>query len=268
MLTGVVANKAGVAESSVTLSERELKLPYRLHKENSGLSLTLQWRSLNKQDENDHYSYANRGTPAWFDRKKLEALGYHRDEIETDLLSLDESIKRQPHSKEVFIVLENKGASYDEAVKRAEIIVENQKARLAENVDDKQRANRLERAEKQLNREQVLASRLFTVDAGIELAVLRQKYSDSSRFIIAKGLVEPKYSYGNTKKNRAVQGYIRKLNIEKIHIPLQHRQLFDNILSQNKGQHSEIKAARYQVQLAYGRRLEPWVLSVKPIEAQ
>ncbi|NQZ53302.1 MAG: DUF4824 family protein [Piscirickettsiaceae bacterium] len=268
VLTGVASNKAGTPGASVTLSERELSLPYRLYKENSGLSLTLQWRTLNKQDGFDSYSYTNRGTPAWFDSKKLEALGYSSHEIEYYSSSSYDSRKRKPLPKEVFIVLENNSALYDEALKRAEVMVENQKARLAKNANDKQIRGRLERAEKQLNRERLSASRLFAVDAGVELTALRQQYSDSTRFIIAKGLIEPNYSYNNNKENRKIHGYIRRLSIEKIHIPLIQRKLFDNFLGQNKTQRSDIKVPRYQVELAYGSRLEPWVVSVKPMSAK
>lgn len=268
VLTGVASNKAGTPEASVTLSERELNLPYRLYKENSGLSLTLQWRTLNKQDQFDSYSYANRGTPAWFDGKKLEALGYRRHEIEYYLSSSYDSRKRKPLPKEVFIVLENNSPLYDEALKRAEMMVENQQARLAKNADDKQIRSSVERAEKQLNRERLSASRLFAVDAGVELTALRQKYNDSTRFIIAKGLVEPNYSYDNTKTNREVQGYIRRISIEQIHVPLKQRKLFDKFLGQNKTRKSDNKAPRYQVELAYGSRLEPWVVSVKPMASE
>jgi hypothetical protein len=268
VLTGVASNRAGTPEALIILSERELNLPYRLYKENSGLSLTLQWRTLNQQDKLDNYSYANRGTPAWFDNKKLEDLGYSRHEIEYYSSSSYDSRKRKPLPKEVFIVLENNGPLYDEAVKRAEMMVENQKARLAKNTDDKQITSRVEQAEKQLNRERLSASRLFAVDAGVDRAALRQKYNDSTGFIIAKGLVEPHYSYDNTKTNREVHGYIQRLSIEQIHIPLKQRKLFDTLLGQNKTRQSDIKTPRYQVELAYGSRLEPWVVSLKPMEAE
>tara|TARA_R110002049_G_scaffold273930_6_gene451870 strand:- start:966 stop:1844 length:879 start_codon:yes stop_codon:yes gene_type:complete len=268
VLTSVAANKAGAPEAFITLSERELSLPYRLYKENSGLFLTLQWRSLNKQEEFDEYAYDNRGAPAWFDSKKLVDLGYNNDEINYYSSSSYEPQKRKPLPKEVFIVLENNSVLYDEALKRAEAIVENQKARLAKNANDQHISNSLERAEKQLERERLSASRLFAVDAGVERSALRQQYSDSTRFIIAKGLIEPYYSYNNNKEKRKTYGFIRELSIEQIHIPLKQRNLFDKLLGQNKVHSSDVKAPRYQVELAYGSRLEPWVVSIKPMSAK
>jgi hypothetical protein len=267
VITGIVSNKAGTPEASVILSERELSLPYSLHKENSGLSLTLQWRTLSKQDEFDSYSYAKGRTPAWFDSKKLEALGYSSHEIEDYSSSSFDSKKRKPLPKEVFIVLENNSLLYGEALKRAEVLVENQKEELAKKANDEHIRRNLERAERQLNRERLSESRLFAVDAGLDLTALRQQYKDSTRFIIAKGIVKPNYVYIKNKERMGVHGYIQRLSIEQINVPLIQRKLFDNFLGQNKIQNSDLKAPRYQVELAYGSRLEPWIKSVKPLNS-
>jgi hypothetical protein len=109
-------------------------------------------------------------------------------------------------------------------------------------------------------------TRLFAIDAGIDAKKLREKYNDRTRFIIAKGLVKPRYHYGN--KKREVTGYITKLSIESIHVPLKHRQVFDAILVKDKSRRNGFIPPRYKVELAYGSRLEPWIVSVEPMDGK
>jgi hypothetical protein len=40
VLSGVASNRSGNPESEVILTERELQLPYKIHEENSGLTLS------------------------------------------------------------------------------------------------------------------------------------------------------------------------------------------------------------------------------------
>lgn len=266
VLKGVASNRAD-SESLVTLTERELQLPYRLHKENSGLFLNLQWRTLSKKD--DFYSYSNGGSPAWLNETKLQTLGYNNVELDYyRLKSSYESRNRKPLSKEVFIVLEADSDLHDEVIKQAQKAFEKQKALLAIDDMDKRVRNDFERAEQKLNRERISASRLYAIDAGLNLTALRQQYADTTRFIIAKGLVQPNYVYNKDKRLREVSGYIKRLAIEKIHIPLKQRKLFDQFLNQNTTHRANNKAPRFQVELAYGRRLEPWVVEIKPFIAE
>jgi hypothetical protein len=45
VLAGVLLNRSAEPEALMTLTERELPLPFRLHKENSGLALRIAWRA-------------------------------------------------------------------------------------------------------------------------------------------------------------------------------------------------------------------------------
>src|SRR5512147_2934441 len=79
-LLGIVYNR-GDAESTLTLTQRELHLPYNwgFEKENSGIALTLQWRTLAEEREvNDgapmNFTAFGR-EPNWLDKAKLTALG-------------------------------------------------------------------------------------------------------------------------------------------------------------------------------------------------
>ncbi len=270
VLTGIASNRSGEPDALVMLSERELRLPYRLYEENSGLFLRLQWRTVSQTGDYVSGAYANRRTPAWFDMNKLEELGFNSLELDYYRSpSSYNSIKRKSLPKEVFIVLENNGPLHAQVIKQAEKAFEKQKSLLAVDTSDKHVRNNFERAEQQLNHERIAASRLFAIDAGLEPNALRQKYQNRSQFIIAKGLVEPVlYSYNRDQKMSVVSGYIKRLSIERVHIPLKQRKLFDTLLVQNKIHRANTEAPRYQVELAYGQRLEPWVTSIKPLDSK
>lgn len=260
VLSGVASNRSGNPEAQITLSERELQLPYRVYEENSGLTLRLAWRTLGKNEEDNNYS--DWRSPAWFSPEKLKELGFIID----NYLSLKENVNfyKQPIPKEVFIVLENNGEPYREALRRAEAAFEKEEGLFKLNSGDKKLRDNFKNAEKRLERERITESRLFAVDAGLDPKKLREKYNDRTRFIITKGLVKPRYDYGNKKKD--VIGYITKLSIESIHVPLKHRQMFDAILVKDKSKQNEIRRPRYKVDLAYGSRLEPWFVSVRQMD--
>jgi hypothetical protein len=122
----------------------------------------------------------------------------------------------------------------------------------------------VQQAEKRVKEERLTQSRLFAIDAGLDPEELRARYPDRSRFIIARGLVTPRFYEENGRKK--ADGYINRLSIRSIHVPLRHRQLFDTILAQDVAKGREFKRPRYQVVVDYGSRLEPWIESVQPLD--
>lgn len=263
VLFGVASNRSGNHDSQIILTERELQLPYQtyqIHKENSGLSLRLDWRTLGKDEEN--INYMDRRSPAWFNAEKLEELGF---KINDNLSSKgNKTYSRQSLPKEVFIVLENDGEPYRAAVKRVEVAFEKEDGLLKADPEDKRLRGNFERAEKKLKHMRITESRLYAVDAGLDPQKLRKKYEDQTRFIIAKGLVKPIYRGDN--KGKEVVGNITKISIENIHVPLNYKKMFDVVLAQGKLKHNECTPPRYKVELAYGSRLEPWIMSVEAMD--
>ena len=258
VLSGVASNRSGKPDALIKLSERELQLPYRVNKENSGLYLRLSWRVVNNLG-NSLY------TPSfWLDEKKLSALGFDTD----GLLKTNNSKKFNllGITKEVFVVLENNGEHYQQVLEETEKSLLREKSLTdADSKDKKMLAKRIEAAQKRLRYEQVSASRLFIIDAGLNPDLLRKNYADRSQYIITRGIISP---YINEDKNgRELTGIIRLSGAEKIHVPLKHRRILDMILAQKKsvipGQNTP---PRYEVEIAYGHRLEPWIVSVNSLE--
>jgi len=174
--------------------------------------------------------------------------------------------EKKPISKEVFIVLENNGEPYREAVKRAEKALEKKEALLELKPNDTKLLKNYKEAKKWLRRERIENSRLFAIDAGLNPVRLRGKYGDRSRFIIVRGLVRPGYHY--IEKKKTMTGVIRRLSIGNIHVPLKQRKVFDTVLAQRKPKRNEFQPPRYEVVLAYGSRFEPWIESVELLEVK
>lgn len=257
VLSGVASNRSGEPESQLILTERELKLPSRISNENSGLRLKITWRVLAENTGYDNYSGWR--SPEWFDAEKLKTLGFNMaaHELETG----SDISYRRPLPKEVFVVLEYNGDAYKEALIRTKISLDEAKGTLSSNTSDDKVRKKVEKAVKRLQRERVTNTRLFAIDAGLDPDVLREQYQDQTRFIITKGLAAPRSYYD--KKKKQLSGYIRRLSIGAIQVPLKHRPMFDTILAKEPLNRNAPVPPRYQVQLGYGGRWEPWMISAQ-----
>lgn len=258
-LGGVAYNRAGEPTSSLTLTERELSLPhnYGFAAENSGISLQLRWRVFDSKKTSDYYS---RWIPTeWLDADKLKSLGY---EVSYPLNKPDSHEHYQKAlSKEVFLVLENDGATYQKVLQqRRDALAEAQRLQ-QQNPDKEEFKGRLKTATAGMEAEQQDNSRLFVIDAGLDYETLRRQYSDNSQYLIAKGQVRLRY-HGNYSKQPYLKGAIQQLSVTKVNVPLQHTGALTPLLDKTyrrKGKQSP----RYEVSLQYGLRYEPWVMSVK-----
>jgi hypothetical protein len=259
VLSGVASNRSGDPEAQIILSERELQLPYRSHEGNSGLALRLAWRVSGREEDNN---YLNQRSPSWLNAEKLAELGVKTNDQRSS--NSDAAYHKLPIPKEVFIVLENNGEPYRAAVKRAEGIFEKEGVLFRSNPEEKRLRENFERAENRLKQMRLTESRLFAIDAGLDPQKLRNTYRDRARYIITKALIEP--TYRGDDKGQEVVGYITRLSVENIHVPLVHRQVFEAILAQGRSIQNEFGPPRYKVGLAYGSRLEPWIKSVERMD--
>jgi hypothetical protein len=247
VISGAIGNRVGAPESLLELTERELPLLRQGNRENSGLSLQLQWRtSYTRQDD-------------WINREKLIAMGFKLN------LSDEVNVIRQYISKalpkEVYVVLEYDGEAYQAELREAGQQVAKERDLLQKDEANDSQARRLESAERNLTRLAHSASRLYAVDAGLDPAQLRQRYPDNTKYLITTGLVRLSFNAWNLAPD-PYSGYIENINVTRIHVPLEHRQVLDTLPGQ---QYMEYRnpLPRYSVKLAYGSRYEPWVQEVK-----
>ncbi len=260
-LTGVYLNRSGEVDSRLTLSQRELTMPWGwgIDKENSGLALGLNWR-VRDASIGDYYGSGlgfSGGTPEWLDESRMAALGF-----DTSTLGQGDAGRRRYERqlpRAVLVVLELAGPAWQQAVERArQNAARNEAARLA-NADSKEFIDKAKRAQEQLKREEAANSRLFVVDAGLDRAALRAKYPDRGRYLILRGTLRPRLVMQDQKTR--VTGYVSELATMQINVPHALRPILEPALRQHKRTLDD-PSARFEATVAVGQRMEPWIESV------
>jgi hypothetical protein len=247
-LGGAAYNRSGEPQTVLNVSQRELRPSYpgAREKENSGLTLRLRWRVL-EQDESSHYiDYREGGgTPAWLDEAKMASLGF--EPLPAASQPSEDVRRRHPLPRDVLIVLEFNGPTYRQALDRARGV--------ARKVEEKN-----ERGEGKKDAEEIvvwaerLSSRLFAVDAGLDRASLRAKYPDRQKYVIVRGRVRQDW-WGRATAG----GRIDRLLADEINVPLELRAAFDGIGPGHQAQ-ADGEERTVQARLAFGQRLEPWLV--------
>jgi len=240
VFAGIRLNRAGAPEPVLVLTERELPLPYRSNSENSGVSLQLNWRT-----DTPDYTLGNEPSGAWLDKEKMRELGFSEKELKGRGNYREHKV---PLPRSAYIVLEYNGDSYREML--------GYKQRMLDEARQGTGDYSVDYAAEQLERERTWASRLFAIDAGLDPDELRARYSDRSRFIICKGVVEVGYRY--MRQGSDQWGYVGRINISSIHVPIP----WARELAKLPAPRDVRNKPRYQVKLVYGSRQEPWVDSV------
>lgn len=242
VLMGAAYNRGGEPESSLRLTQRELRQDgWRSDKDNSGITLSLNWRF--EQEEISEYSAGHWGNPVWLDKAKLSQLGFdvgrsaHTPEFGRNRKGLQQ--------REVFLVLEMDGPVYRHYLQRVQEYAEKRRKELAASPANAEAQRRAKSADENYQHELDKDSRLFVIDAGLDLSTLRASYPDRNRYAIVRGLVRPAV-YGIRNESR-IGGTIDDLYADRINVPFAFRQAFEG-------------TSVYQATIAFGRRLEPWIV--------
>ncbi|MDK9703570.1 MAG: DUF4824 family protein [Sulfuritalea sp.] len=259
-LTGVYLNRSGEPESRLTLSQRELNMPWGwgMAKENSGLAVGLNWR-VNDASAGEYSGGGFRGgTPEWLDEVQMAALGFDT----AALADADAGRRRFERQlpREVLLVLELAGPAWQKALERARQNAAGHEAAKLANADSKEFAAKAKRAQEQLMREENLNSRLFAIGAGLDREALRARYPDRSRYLILKGTLRPRLTM-HDKKTR-VTGHVSALAVTQINVPHAMRPTLEPALRAVR-RTVDAPGPYFEVTLAVGQRLEPWIESVR-----
>ncbi len=225
-------NRSGDQLREISLSQRELPL-LRPGYESSNLSFGLTWNiEQNDLSKFSHY-------PAWLDTAKLISLGFDPESLEAKTSRNDE--------RQVFLALEFNGNAYQRTLERAQ-------KHLLEASEVKRK-----RAEEQFRHWQTTASRLFVIDADVTLDTLKARYTDQPNIIFIKGIVSARYS----SYIKAVTAYIDTSRKVKVNMPLPIRQALGITMDAIKNSDEKLFSLEYDVVLAFGLRLEPWIVSAR-----
>ena len=145
---------------------------------------------------------------------------------------------KQLKNREVFLVLELNGPSYQRYLEQAKVHAKE--------------ATTKEEAIRQVKEAQSEVSRLFVVDAGKNPDALRKQYPDISMYAITKGIVGA--SWQSTNNKPVLNAHITTLSVSQLHVSKPDDTVFT---AYNNGN----TPRRYQVNVVYGQRYEPWITS-------
>ena len=250
VLLGVRFNHSGLADSTLQLSQRELRIPYRWRQnnDNNGIALMLQWRLPGSL--NEYQQYNNNG-PGWLDKAKLASLGFNVSmPIDADS---GRTIYQKQLSKPVFLVMEFDGPAYQQSIELA---------KKADADDSKKKPDDGKKKDQPtaLSQELNLNSRLFIVDASLDREMLRAKYPDTRRYSIVRGQIQPRVVY-DKEKRPLMTGYVKDVSAQNINVPFEFRDVFEPIQEKNQkyGYADNDKRPSFEATVAFGRRLEPWL---------
>ncbi|HHJ16680.1 MAG TPA: DUF4824 family protein [Gammaproteobacteria bacterium] len=259
-LGGVAYNRMGEPEAVLMLTERELTRPYSsgFNRENSGISLVIEWRTLQRMQDGNPGYIGRWAAVEWLDETRLTELGFDAN----GAAATRETRSRLNHSlpREVWLVLEYDGPAYQAMLERVRAFSLAEQELAGHNPGNDELKKRAKRAKKLWDTEQQGASRLFVVDAGLDPSLLRKQYPDMARYVVVQGRVRAAVS--NAAENKwLVQGYIQGLSVGSVNVPLGFRHVFED----SPGGHSRNNEnpAHYLVTLAYGQRQEPWIVSAE-----
>jgi hypothetical protein len=243
-LAGVAYNRMGEVTAQLTLTERELSLPYNtgVEKENSGVSLAINWRAPSRSDTT-YYSYNAQDIE--ITEQELIALGFKL---------LDKENNSWDESRELYWALEFNGALYDAELKKVELKYQTSLATYQEQPNDPNTLDR-KNIRRRLDRERTTNSRLFFIEAASNYKSLAAKFSGRKDILIVKGLA--KLYYNQDKKYSLL---LRHLSLSNIMVPAEYTKLFSQL---DSAYNNTIVQPRYAVDIKWGNRLEPWIVGVK-----
>lgn len=261
VLAGVAYNRSGDPLLTIELTERELPIVVSASSkdENSGTTLSLTWHVLSS-DKDPEYLSTTYGSTAWLDDEKLTELGFDMKKFKSEP---DRYRHRTSHlATEAVLVLEYQGDAYLKALAFVKEKEEQLRLMVAEYPEDVTLANDLNNYVKQLTRLKVTQSRLYVVDAGLDVQALIDKYAGNNNYLLARGEIRLGWNEDD------VSGRISQLYIRQVHVPLP---LSEQLVTFANGEaytayNKDPVPPRYKVQLNIGKRLEPWIESVTQME--
>jgi len=242
ILWSVYDYRRGEPDAIVTLTERE-------------------WPSASVSERNTarelHWTAARfaywQGLP-WLDSAKLAALGF--DTSMPPSAEKAEAFYSRQLSPRAFAVFEFDGDAWQKGLDE----------RRTAAADSQVRDPNLARATAhQIESERISGSRLVPIDAGLDPDALRRAYPDRSRFIIVPAVVNIHVGFGPRTPPaiapRVLAGSVRAVTTTLV-VPREFRAALERAESRP----SDSGAPRYNVTIAYGRRHEPSIVALQPID--
>jgi hypothetical protein len=236
-LGGAGANRRGEPDAVLQLTERELRLPPK-EAENTALSLQLAWVDATPGDK----------APGWFDRTKLEAIGF---DCRLPVTAGNAAHYRTMPPRATYAALEYEGEGWQHYLDALP-------AAVAQAAGDRR-------------------SHLVLIDAANDPRELRARHPDRRRIVIAPAAAVLTLVHDAAHppflKGRITAVYPGELNVPRElraaldAMPARPASLFDPRLGRNQDLAGD-PFPRYRVNVRWGRSLEPWIESLQAIDAK
>ncbi len=257
-LGGAAFNRSGSPQAALTLTERELALPWpawRQQDEDSGLALALRWAMDRGAPSDADYPHSRYGrTASWLDAQRLRELGFSLAPPTGEEWDWKQRRRLQP--RPVLLVLELDGDSHARYLAATDDWAAKQREEAQADADPESRRRRLESIENTVQEAHERATRLNVIDAGLDAAALRAAYPDTAKFVVLRGRVRPEWR--GSRSEGAYAGWVESLDVESLHVPTALLPVFDGL-----SRSSEKRQPGYRVDVAWGRRAEPWIQAAR-----
>jgi hypothetical protein len=241
-LVAVSMNRSGEPEAVLDLTERELSLPPR-EAENTALTLRLEWVDPE----------VLRPGPGWFDRRKLEEIGF---DCRPPVTPENREHFQGQIPRAVFAVLEYEGEAW-----RRYMDEPTSSPAPNERFGDARRAQR-DPARR------LRGSHLVLVDVGLDPAALRARYPDRRRHVVVAATSSLVFVQDIGQPPR-VEGRVAMILPQQLNVPRDQRRLLETLQTERRAQGPAASdqgtgEPRYRATVKWGRRFEPWLVEVQP----
>jgi hypothetical protein len=243
MLASARANRTGEPDALVRLTERELRVQRSTERD----SAPQLWLFAGRADDD-----------SWLDGARLAALG-----VDCSLPASDESAplfyaRQLPRT--IFGVYEFDGPAWQREVQRFEA-----RRRVAEN-DPTESVRTVTIAN--IDRELQGSTRLLAVDAGLDAASLRRAHPDRQRYLVLPSslrVTARAFDADGRKIAMVLRGSISPTTTELI-ASRDLRRAAERLAGTDPAGRWADVPPHYYATIAVGRRHEPWIVSVEPID--
>ncbi|WXL27638.1 DUF4824 family protein [Ectopseudomonas mendocina] len=249
ILSGVYLNRQMPADSVVELSERELAVAfgrgsYDFHT-GAQLGLRYRWPTVDG---------AEQGIRA----DQLRRLGF---DVSPEPASCNSLLLPRFSERKALLVLELNGDSYRAEVERGRQAQVVARQRLKAKPGSKMLARAIETADKDLEYQTMHASRLMVVDSGLDPIELRALYPDRTKYVLLPVKLRPGIRAAAGASGFCVP-YASATQLNgAIHLPVGFRA--ELVRNQTEGSRADVKP--FIAKIAFGKRLEPWILSMNRV---
>ena len=230
-------------KARVILSERELNVPhnYGFEKENSGVSLSVQWHTRPDTTPDDNYYY----------HRELQLPIEHYTTFHFSNICDHQGTNT---IEQGFVLLEFNGSTHQQHIEQL-------RTQLKQLQQSSAHAEKIKNANDELQQFENEHSRLYVIDAAasrttLEAALSKQKAGSGNQFLILPAIVKDAYRQCDSKQKDPNTVYIENLLVDRIYVAREYHALFSD---KNKAQH-------FQATIAFGKMDEPWLESLELCE--